>query len=75
MAGANVSFGMGCPRCNTVTSVMIGGGDRCPDCGTPLVPVQNAPPMHAGFVCKQCGASIGMAIGLTHCPDCNTPVE
>lgn len=74
MFSGDVSFGFGCPRCKTFTSVAVGGGEYCNTCGTKLVPVRDAPPMHAGFVCQKCGYSVGLGVGFDHCPGCNAPI-
>jgi hypothetical protein len=80
MASMNVSFGQYCPRCRSITGVLVGGGSGCPDCGGPLVAASGptAPESLANFQCPNCGNATGLLVSggpITACPDCGHPID
>ena len=70
----NLSFGMHCPNCNSTFGVMFGNGeDKCPKCGSDMVPAAESAKTIANASCKQCNSYFGLiplAGKENKCPKC-----
>ena len=72
----NTFFGYRCPSCDTTVdigaSTSPSAEQRCPSCGTPMLPDPKGRASAANVYCPRCKIAVGL-VNSDRCPECGGP--